>query len=288
MPLLSPEFIARLEQIEYSSRRLLAGRFKGERLTKRKGTSIEFADHRHYVVGDDLRFLDWNLYARLDRLFIKLYLEEEDLSVHLLVDGSVSMNFGTPAKLHFARQLAAALGFIGLSHFDRVSVWQIGGTGLNRIRGRSQVPRLLDFLERLTPLAGTSLRQGVRDFVARQPQRGIVVLISDFLDKGGYEEALRLLVAKRMEVTAVHVLAPDEIDPQLSGDVKLVDAEDGEVAEITATPWLLRRYRQTLEGFCAALRQFCVRRNILYSFISSATPVESLILNQLRGRGLLR
>jgi uncharacterized protein (DUF58 family) len=289
--LLSPDFMARLEQLELTSRRILAGRNKGDRLSKRKGTSIEFADHRHYVMGDDLRFLDWNLFARLDRLFIKLFLEEEDLSLHLLIDGSTSMNFGTPTKLHLAKQLAAALGFIGLINLDRVSVQQLGAGAagvLPRLRGRTHVPRLMNFLENLRPIGRLSLRQGVRDFVLRQPARGIAVIISDFLDKDGYEEALRLLVARRMEVYVIHVLAPEELAPEVVGDLKLVDAEDGDVAEITATSYLLKRYKQNLEAFCGCLHQFCAQRNMMYVFTSSAAPFERLVLSHLRGRGLLR
>lgn len=289
--LLTPEFLAKLEQLELTARRVLAGRNKGDRLSKRKGTSIEFADHRHYVVGDDLRFLDWNLYARLDRLFIKLFLEEEDLSLHLLIDGSRSMTFGTPSKLRLAQQMAAALGFIGLINLDRVSIHQLGAGpagSLLRLRGRTLLPRLMQFLEGLEPTPTTSLRQGIRDFVLRQPTRGIAVVLSDFLDKAGYQDALRLLAAQRMEVSVVHILAPEEIEPELTGDVKLVDVEDGDSAEVTATRSLLQRYKRNLEAFCHGLHQFCAQRNMLYLFTSSAAPFERLVLSQLRGRGLLR
>src|ERR1700736_1893177 len=121
-PLLEPDFLARLEQLELVSRKIFIGRMKGERRSKRKGQSVEFADYRNYVVGDDLRFLDWNLYARLDRLFLRLFMEEEDLHFYVLVDNSLSMDFGTPTKLHYARQIAAALGFIGLVNLDRVVI----------------------------------------------------------------------------------------------------------------------------------------------------------------------
>src|SRR5882762_10784720 len=121
-PLLEPQFLARLEQLELVSRKIFMGRMKGERRSKRKGQSVEFADYRNYVVGDDLRHLDWNLYARLDRLFLRLFLEEEDLHVYLLIDNSLSMDFGTPSKLHLAKQIAAALGFVGLTNLDRVVV----------------------------------------------------------------------------------------------------------------------------------------------------------------------
>src|SRR5437764_1567512 len=141
-PLLAPEFLHRLEQLELVSRKIFAGKMKGERLSRRKGQSVEFADYRNYVVGDDLRFLDWNLFARLDRLFIRLFLEEEDLHVYLLIDNSLSMDFGTPSKLHFAKQVAGALGFVGLVNSDRVVVEAFNdrlSEGMRPIRGRKSV-----------------------------------------------------------------------------------------------------------------------------------------------------
>src|ERR1700736_5946228 len=120
--LLDPQFLARLEQLELVSRKIFLGRLKGERRSKRKGQSVEFADYRNYVVGDDLRFLDWNLYGRLDKLFIRLFMEEEDLHFYILIDNSMSMNYGNPTKLYYAKQVAAALGFVGLVNMDRVIV----------------------------------------------------------------------------------------------------------------------------------------------------------------------
>src|SRR5919108_1904491 len=151
-PLLSPEFLHRLEQLELVSRKIFLGRMKGERLSKRKGQSVEFADYRNYVIGDDLRFLDWNLFARLDRLFIRLFLEEEDLHFYILIDNSLSMDFGTPTKLHYAKQLAAALGFIGLANLDRVVIEAFNERltqTMPAARGRRSLWRLLDFLGKI-------------------------------------------------------------------------------------------------------------------------------------------
>src|ERR671935_168197 len=146
-PLLDPEFLARLEQLELVSRKIFTGRMKGERRSRRKGQSVEFADYRNYVVGDDLRFLDWNLYARLDRLFLRLFMEEEDLHFYILIDNSLSMDFGTPTKLHFAKQVAAALGYIGLVNLDRVVVEAFNDRlvqSMPAARGRRSVWRLMD------------------------------------------------------------------------------------------------------------------------------------------------
>src|SRR5438105_11105969 len=153
-PLLDPDFLARLEQLELVSRKIFLGRMKGERRSKRKGQSVEFADYSNYVVGDDLRFLDWNLYGRLDRLFIRLFLEEEDLHFYLLIDNSLSMSFGKPTKLHYARQVAAALGFIGLVNLDRVVIEAFNDKltqSMPAARGRRSLWRLMEFLQQLAP-----------------------------------------------------------------------------------------------------------------------------------------
>lgn len=291
-PLLSPGFLARLEQLELVSRKIIVGRFKGDRLSKRKGTSVEFADHRHYVVGDDLRFLDWNLYARLDKLFLKLFLEEEDLHLHLLVDNSLSMDFGTPTKLHYAKQVAAALGFVGLINLDRVMVHVINETLAQSsplLRGRPSVWRLMQFLDGVQPYPGPGrLREAIRHFALRHSGRGIVMLLSDFMDKEGFEEPLRMLSARPWDIYAVQVLAEEEINPQITGDVKLLDMEDGDVAELTISPALLRRYQENLNAFRGALHSFCAQRGIVPIFAGNQFPFEKLVLNYMRQRGLVR
>src|SRR5579859_831896 len=198
-PLLDPDFLARLEQLELVSRKIFLGRLKGERRSKRKGQSVEFADYRNYVKGDDLRFLDWNLYARLDRLFLRLFMEEEDLHFYLLVDNSLSMDFGTPTKLHYARQVAAALAFVGLVNLDRVVIEAFNDRltqSMPAARGRRSLWRVLDFLSKLEPAGPSDLRQALRTFTIKCSGKGIVVVLGDFMDKGGYEEALRYLVAR--------------------------------------------------------------------------------------------
>src|SRR5436190_4263097 len=189
-PLLEPDFLARLEQLELVSRKIFLGRMKGERRSKRKGQSVEFADYRNYVVGDDLRFLDWNLYARLDKLFLRLFMEEEDLHFYLLIDNSLSMGFGSPTKLHYAKQVAAALGFIGLVNLDRVLVEAFNDRlvqSLPALRGRRNFMRLAAFLERLEPAGPSDLTRALRTFSLKSSGKGIVVVLSDFMDKGGYE-----------------------------------------------------------------------------------------------------
>ena len=192
--LLSPSFLNRLEQLELVSRKVFLGQMRGERRSPRQGISVEFSDYRNYVPGDDLRFIDWNIYGRLDRLFLKLFLEEEDLHVYLLLDTSQSMAFGAPEKLHYAKQIAAALGYIGLTRSDRVIIESVAGDSslkMPPLRGKQQGLQMLEFLELLQTGGGTSLAQSLRDFSVRNSGRGIVVLISDLMDKDGYESGLR-------------------------------------------------------------------------------------------------
>ncbi len=289
--LLPPELLARLERLELVTRKIFRGRLKGERRSLRKGQSVEFADFRNYVPGDDLRFIDWNLYARLDRLFLKLFLEEEDLHFYALIDASASMDFGEPTKFFFARQLAAALGFVGLCRGDRVQVTTLARRGTAAapvLRGRHQLGRMLEYLEGIEPNENVPLLEGVKQFCLRRRGKGIVVLLSDLLDKSGFQSALRMLVAQQMDVYVIHVMAREEWEPPLVGDLRLIDSEDGDVAEISVSQPLLARYRRTVAGFSQSARDFCARRGMNYLLARTEIPVERLIGSYLRERGLVR
>jgi uncharacterized protein (DUF58 family) len=290
-PLLSPQLLAQLERLELVSRKIFRGRLKGERRSKRKGQSVEFADFRNYVPGDDIRFIDWNLYARLDKLFLKLFLEEEDLHFYTLIDTSSSMDFGEPTKLQYAKQLAAALGFIGLCRADRVKIEALGDSrrgAAPAIRGRASMWRMLEQLNSIEPGNNISLADGVKDFCLRNTGQGILVLITDLMDKAGYESALRFLLAKNIDVYVIHVLSQAEIEPDVTGDLRLVDCEDADVAEITVSRPLLNRYKQTLATFIGGAREYCTRRGMSYLMTSTETPVEQLVGSYLRQRGLVR
>lgn len=289
--LLSPELMAQLERLELVTRKIFRGRMKGERRSKRKGQSVEFADFRNYVAGDDLRLIDWNLYARLDKLIVKLFLEEEDLHFYTLIDASPSMGFGNPTKLQYAKQLAAALGFIGLVRSDRVCIETLGQNVRERgpvLRGRRSVRRMLDYLDGVEPNENISLAEGVKRFCLRNHGKGVVVLISDLMDKEGYEPALRYLMAQRVDVYVLHVLSQEEIDPDVKGDLRLVDCEDDDVAEITVSAPLLARYKRTLEAFTSGAQEFCSRRGMHYLLTHNELPVKDLMSNYLRRRGLVR
>ena len=288
--LLPPELLARIERLELVSRKVFRGRLKGERRSRRKGQSVEFADFRNYVPGDDLRFVDWNLYARLDKLFLKLFLEEEDLHVYFLVDASPSMEFGEPTKFFAAQQIAAALGFIGLCRGDRVKIEFLGARNSSSpvLRGRSQLWRMLEFVESRKADEVFSLTDSIKQFSLRNTGRGICVLVSDLMDKSGYEPALRMLVGRQMDVFVLHLLSPEEMEPDLKGDLKLIDCEDDDEAEISVSQALLKRYQATLAAFVDQARKFCSQRGITYLLARSDQSTDLMINQYLRQRGLVR
>jgi uncharacterized protein (DUF58 family) len=290
-PLLSPELLAQLEKLELVTRRIFRGRMKGERRSKRKGQSVEFADYRNYVPGDDLRFIDWNTYARLDRLFLKMFLEEEDLHFFALIDASQSMDFGEPTKLYYAKQLAAALGFIGLVRADRVRIESIGQPLRSAgpvFRGRKSLWRMLAHLEAIEPGQNVPLAEGIKNFCLRNPGKGVLVLITDLMDKQGYESAMRYLVSREMDVYVIQILSQEEIDPDVKGDLKLVDCEDADIAEVTISAPLIARYKQTLNAFVEGAKTFCTRRGMNYLLARNDVPVDQLVSSYLRKRGLVR
>lgn len=318
--LLDPKLVARLDKLDYRTRRLFAGKLQGERRSKKRGQSVEFDDYRDYVPGDDLRFIDWNVYARFDRLFIKLFLEEEDLAVHIAVDASRSMEAGEPSKLMYAARLAMALAYIGLVSNNRVGMSIIGaprpvgsdGTvrsaiaRLPDLRGRHHLPRLAGFIAdsmwpegRRSSGEGAPFSESVSNIARARVGKGVMALISDFLidpAQGGYEPGLRALSAAGgggYDTYCLQVLAPGEVEPEreaesgMTGDVRLVDAETGRAAEITLTAALIKNYKQRLEQYCAALHSFCLARRMAHILVRSDAPLEPLILETFRRAGMV-
>jgi uncharacterized protein (DUF58 family) len=289
--LLDPDFLRKLEQLSLVSRKMISGKIRGERRSRKKGISVDFADYRDYAKGDDLRFIDWNIFGRLDRLFLKLFQEEEDLHVYLLVDSSESMAHGDPAKFLYARQLAAALGYLALNSYDRLAVTGFSETeirSLDPIRSRKQVWKLFSYLDSLTCSGGTNLAAACRDLSVRSPRRGIVVLLSDFMDPAGYEPALSALLSRRHEIFAIHLLSPQEVEPDYGGHLKLVDSETGEEVEITLNDRFLAVYKKKMAAYVATIRDYCAARGIYYLSSRTDFEVEHLVLEYLRRVGFVR
>ena len=288
--LLSAEMMAKLERMELVSRKIFRGRMKGERRSKRKGQSVEFADFKNYVSGDDLRFIDWNLFARMDRLYLKIFLEEEDLHFYTIIDDSMSMDFGDPTKFFVAKQIAASLAYIGLCRGDRVSVSSFETSASPVvIRGKSSAHRLIGHLESLSCVASPcTMSDSIKRFCVKNTGKGIVVLVSDLMNKSGYEAALRMLVAREMDIFLIHLLSPEELNPAAQGDLKLVDCEDGDQREVSISAGLLNRYQQTLAAFIEQAKAFCNKRSITYVPARSDQAADVLVNEYLRSKGLVR
>ncbi len=285
-------FLRKLERLDLVARKLRAGTLRGERRSTKRGQSVEFADFRLYSHGDDLRRVDWNVYARTERAFIKLFVEEEDRTVHLLLDCSPSMDWGDGAahKLTWARRAAAALGYIALAGLDRVSLATLGGGVAGQLagqRGTRAFFRLLDFLGNAGAIAGAGdLDAALTAYAGRARQPGPIFLFSDLLVAGGGKAGLTALAAHGYEPNVIHILAPDERDPALAGELQLIDSETGATRDLTVDDAALGRYRRGLADWQRDLASFCAGRGWPYLPINTATPFEDVILNALRRGGI--
>lgn len=290
--LLDPQFLKKLEALSVISKRVFAGQSKGERRSLKRGSSVEFADFREYAHGDDLRYVDWKAYGRLEKLFLKLFIEEEDLSIHLLVDTSESMSFGSPlSKADYARRIAAALGYVALSEYDRVLLASFSsgmGERMPPLRGKPGVFPFFQFLETKLPIGGgTKFGTALSQYAAQAKNVGIAVILSDFFDET-HVQGIRALLSRRFQVVLIHVLDEEELHPTLTGDLRLVDSETGAVREVSISPQLLAAYEAQVQEFCGGLQQMAAKFNLDYVQASTALPFEDVVLKSLRGRGLVR
>jgi len=294
--LISPDLMKRLEQLQLLARRRSKSTAKGERRSGARGQSVEFADYRTYVPGDDLRRIDWNLFGRLERLFLKLYEEERELPVTIYLDSSESMSFGRVSKFDFARQVAAAVGYVALCGFDRVTVEpfpladdQAGLVGeLRAVRGRRSAMRFFDNLNRLKAGGTADFNQALRLGAMKHRAQGVIVVLSDFLDPAGYEDGLKSLASCGSEVYAVQILAPEELEPSSYGDLRVIDSETGVEQEVTFGKYRLKAYRATVQNYCRRLQEYCRARGIRYQLAQSDTPIDDLLLKAMRTGGMWR
>jgi len=295
--------LRKLQQLTLSTARVRAGALRGERRSLKRGAGLEFADFRDYVPGDDLRRVDWNVYARLDRPYVKLREEEEDLAVHLLVDASQSMAWGEGAqhKFNYALQLAAGLGSIGLRTGDRVTVSTLKTSEVSEtsevsarrtsevsLRGQQYLMQLLKFLEAQQAAGITDLEAATRRFLIKPRRPGLVILISDLLSPNGYQSAVKLLQQRGHEAAIVHVLSPDEIDPPLAGDLKLIDVETGSAQEVSIDGGLRDAYRERVIAWRSEAQAFCRARNVRYLAVQTDRPWDEVVLYDMRKAGMVK
>ncbi len=307
--LLDEEFLRKIDKLMVVSKRMRIGSIKGERRSVKRGTSVEFADYRNYTHGDDLRQVDWNIYARLEKVFIKLFEEEEELTIHLLIDCSRSMDWSGPDpeyvqdttlvgqpkhnKLWYAKRVAAAISYMGLSAMDRITISGLSGQGgpndlrMPLVRGKNQTVRMIRFVEGLRSGPGEDLNKTLKDYATKSRFTGLVFLISDLFAPGGCFDGVRALQNSGFEVNIIHTLSPDEVNPVLRGDLKLVDSETGEMQEVSIDTTALEMYRKEFSSWQNEIVDFCQRRGINYIQVDTTVPFDDLVLHYLRRRGLV-
>ena len=291
-PVFPDDFLQRLAYLHLIARKVLSGELKAEHRSRKKGASIEFADHRPYSPGDDFRFIDWGVYFRTDHLFLKLFEEEEDLPIYILVDASGSMDFGMPYKWHYARRLAAAIAYLGLASMGRVMVVPFTtalptrGTDWLRLRGKAKVYRLLDFLRGQEAAGETSLSGALTGLAQSKHKRGIAIVVSDLYDNEGLFEALNALRYQKFECFVAHVVSPQEAAPTLLGDVRLIDSETEAVRQVTLTESHLRAYSKRFAEWCASIETFCRQKEIGFVRCRTDIPFDETVVHMLR-RGRL-
>ena len=287
---LDAAFLGELEGLRILSRKVFRGQMRGERRSRNKGQSVEFVDFRPYIKGDDLRRIDWNLYARLERYYIKLFEEEEDLRLYVILDCSASMDYGTPSKFDHARKLAAALSYIVLANLETVSVSVFSGSYdliSSPTRGKGKIMPIISKLNALEAEGQSMLAAGVARFAAHTRKSGLVAVISDFFTTEGIE-AIAPLLGVGHQIELLQVLSPEEANPQLAGDLELIDAESGEGVEVSMGVHVMRRYHQRLSALQAELKSFALRSGGDYFLCNTATPLKEFVMGPLRTGRLVR
>ncbi|MGQ9727683.1 MAG: DUF58 domain-containing protein [Candidatus Fervidibacter sp.] len=285
--MLDAQLLARLERLRLKPRKVHTGALKGERLSHRKGISVEFSDFRPYSVGDDTRHLDWKILARLDRPIVKNYRDETELPIYLLLDSSASMGFGNPPKWQLAVQLAAALGYIALCGGDALFTIELQKAEIQTtpLRSKSMFPHLIRWLKSLRP-EGKGLSEGVQRFARSDLPKGIVILITDGLDENS-PDSLRQLAFRGHEIMLLQILSDAELEPPLEGDLRLLDCETEKPVEITATSSVMREYRRRLDEFCQQLKDTCRRSGGWYLQLISNERLSDILFRRLRRMGVV-
>jgi uncharacterized protein (DUF58 family) len=282
---LQPDFLKKLERLRLIAKRLSWSAAKGEHRSVRRGHSLEFSDYRKYQSGDDLRYVDWNVYRRLERLWLKLFAAEEEMNIYFLIDASRSMGEGSPPKIEHAKRVAAALGYIGLKNLDKVGGASFGedlNAPLTLGRGKKQILSLFNFLTTIVCDGATDLKAAMKSFAALFPRPGLVVLLSDLFDPRGWRAGLEELAKQKHQLLVIHILDDGELDPAARGDLSLADVESGRERRLFLDPELLRRFQEELTAYCAEIESFCRSRRIDYLRTRTSVPFEDFVLLALR------
>lgn len=284
------DFLKQLQRLSLKTKKLKAGIQQGERRSPRKGHSVEFADFRSYSLGDDVRYIDWNSYARSEKLFIKLFVEEQDLLLNIFLDTSQSMDWGQPSKNRLARQIAGAFAYLALSTYDQVAIAACSdrlSSYQPPVGGRTALRKVWDFLNALPLEGSTRLSDSLKGFAHYSRRPGVSLIISDLLSPHDFKEGLKYLQYLKQEIILLQILAPDELKPVLHGDWRLLDSESKEKREISINTAMLTAYEKKIREFTRETREFCHRRGMAFIQISSDEPLEDIILRSMPRAGIL-
>lgn len=282
------EFLRKLDSIVLNVRMTMNTGSGGNRKSRSKGSSVEFSDFREYSLGDDFRRIDWNAFGRFDRLFVKLFMEEREAMVNIFIDASRSMYFGEPRKSLMALKLTGVLSYLALNNLDRVCLNALAASAVKHspsFNSRSMFQRCTGFLEGMQFEGATDLGSAIKKKEFKGS--GISIVLSDFFTPGGIEAAVKYLLYKKQEVVLVHILSPEELDPSLEGQLRLMDSETGEIKDISVTPALLKQYNKRLNGFIGGIREYCSRMGVTYIQASSAAPVEKIVFEEFTRAGIV-
>jgi len=283
--LFDDEFMKKLEFLYLLSKKKFAGKAKAHTRSKKVGWGMEFADYRDYTPGDDPRYLDWNLYARVGQLVTKLFHEEENLSVYFLLDTSLSMDYGHPSKYDYGKKVVAALAYVALANLDTVSIWPFAEdlhSEMTEIKGKARILKVFDYLENLPAASRTDLVRSMHNFVHRVKSKGLLVLVSDFWDESGYEKAVKLAVSAGFDCSAVCLHHDFEAAPKWRGSVTMNDCESGRRLQVNISGRTLKRYRQEYEAYQERLKTVCHALRTHYLYARTSLPFEDIILEVFR------
>jgi len=284
------QLLRKLERFEIFPQGVHRGGQVGYRRSPNRGTGLEFADHKEYSPGDDIRYIDWNVYAAIEELFVKIFEQEEALPLYVLLDKSASMQTGMPSKLMFGATLAAALAYVGLANQDhvRVSLFSDGLVSSSKVlRGKTRIYEVLEKLD-AEPAGGTDLSRALEAFSAENRAAGMVFIISDFLDAAGVLGGVRLLAGRRFAVQGIHLVAPQELAPDVSGDVELEDMETGKRLRMATRRDTLERYRAFFESHCQEVQGDLAKYGARYLRLSSDMSLDDVLFTRLPKEGVLR
>lgn len=285
MERLDVDFLEKLEKLRLAVKRLKILTNVGERKSPKMGRGTEFSDYRSYQVGDELRYIDWNVYARFEKFLIKLFEEEEDVEVHILLDASSSMDFGNPSKFFYGKKLALAFAYLSLASWEKTN-FSYFQENLKEVipleRKKENIYKLLNYLNQLKADGITDINEALKNYISSLKRKGLIMIISDFLSPSGFKEGILYAKYKRFNVYLIHIISEEEISPPYMGNLSLIDSETREKIDILLDEYMMEKYKKSLEKFLDEIESFSRLYQVEYMRSVTTIPVEDLLLKYLR------